>query len=132
VPKGGGGIYPTATNQQKAIQYIYWPKYIPKGLRIFQPYSFQDPPKFTQIRVLGLKIYYHLATLGSWCLFLPLVRVEVEGVDQLDAVEDGPVLGADEGAAGVGGVHVQPDVLSAFFLKTGYIVMSLDLFYRKK
>ena len=38
----------------------------------------------------------------------PLVHVEVEGVGELDAVEDGPVLRADEGAARVARVHVQP------------------------
>jgi hypothetical protein len=31
----------------------------------FQPYSLQGPLKFTQIRIFGMKIYYHLATLIS-------------------------------------------------------------------
>jgi hypothetical protein len=35
---------------------------IPNGLRIYQPSPFQDPTKFTQIKIFGLKIY-HLATL---------------------------------------------------------------------
>jgi hypothetical protein len=33
-----------------------------KWSRIYLPFPFQDPPKFTKIRILGLKIY-HLATL---------------------------------------------------------------------
>ena len=41
----------------------------------------------------------------------PLVHVEVEGVGELDAVEDGPVLRADEGAARVRRVYVQPQAL---------------------
>jgi hypothetical protein len=40
----------------------------PNGRKIFQmtkwnPFPLKDPPKFTQIGILGLKIY-HLATLG--------------------------------------------------------------------
>jgi hypothetical protein len=39
-----------------------WPKYIPNGNRIYQPFPFQDPSKFTQIGTFGLKMY-HLAPL---------------------------------------------------------------------
>jgi hypothetical protein len=36
--------------------------YIPNGHRIYQPFAFQGPPKFSQIGIFGMKIY-HLATL---------------------------------------------------------------------
>jgi hypothetical protein len=39
-------------------------RYIPNVLRIYQPFPFQGPPKFTPIGIFGLKIY-HLATLVS-------------------------------------------------------------------
>jgi hypothetical protein len=41
---------------------IKWPYYIPNGHKIYQNFPFQDPPKFTQILIFGLKIY-HLATM---------------------------------------------------------------------
>jgi hypothetical protein len=45
---------------------------LPNGHRVYQPFSFRGPPKFTQIGIFGLKIY-HLATLtlsGTlWPLF---------------------------------------------------------------
>ena len=37
--------------------------------------------------------------------------IEVEGVSQFDPVQDRPILRTDEGASGVGGIHVKPDVL---------------------
>jgi hypothetical protein len=44
------------------IKCTKWPKYIPNGYIIHQHFPFQGPPKFTQVGILGLKIY-HLATL---------------------------------------------------------------------
>jgi hypothetical protein len=44
------------------IKYNQWPNNIPNGYKIYQTFPYQDPPKFTQILFLGLKIY-HLATL---------------------------------------------------------------------
>jgi hypothetical protein len=41
----------------------------------------------------------------------PLGRVERDRVDPLDALQPYPVLGTDEGAPGVGGVHVEPQEL---------------------
>jgi hypothetical protein len=35
-------------------------------IKIYQPLPLQDPPKFTQILIFGLKIY-HLATLHPTC-----------------------------------------------------------------
>jgi hypothetical protein len=47
---------------QTAINYPKWPYNNPNGHEIYQHYHFQEPPKFTQIGILGLKIN-HLATL---------------------------------------------------------------------
>lgn len=41
----------------------------------------------------------------------PLAWVEGERVSALDAFEPAPELRANEGGAGVGGVHVQPHLL---------------------
>jgi hypothetical protein len=49
-------------NCYNAIKCPKWPKYIPNCQRIFQPFPFRGPPKFTQIGSFGLKMY-HLATL---------------------------------------------------------------------
>jgi hypothetical protein len=54
IPKGHN-IY------QKATIYTKRPQYIPNGLKIYQHFRLQDPPKFTQIWIFGMKIY-HLAT----------------------------------------------------------------------
>lgn len=43
----------------------------------------------------------------------PLGGVEGERVGEFDAVEPVAELGAQEGRAGVGGVHVQPQLLAA-------------------
>jgi hypothetical protein len=43
-------------------KYTKWQKYRPNGLKIYQHLQLQDPPKFTQIGIFGLKIC-HLATL---------------------------------------------------------------------
>jgi hypothetical protein len=48
--------------QQVTFKYTKWPQNIPNGHKIYQHLSLQDPPKFTQIGILGLKIC-HLATL---------------------------------------------------------------------
>jgi hypothetical protein len=42
------------------------PLYIPNVQKIHQPFPFQGPPTFTQIGILGLKIY-NLATLRGLC-----------------------------------------------------------------
>jgi hypothetical protein len=54
-----------------AINYSKWPQNIPNGRKnrpnghkMYQHLPSQDPPKFTQNGILGLKIY-HLATLIS-------------------------------------------------------------------
>jgi hypothetical protein len=39
-----------------------WHENRPNGNKIYQHLPLQDPPKFTQIWIFGLKIY-HLATL---------------------------------------------------------------------
>jgi hypothetical protein len=39
--------------------------YIPNGQKIYRYFPFQDPPKFTQIVIFGLKMY-HMATLMKW------------------------------------------------------------------
>jgi hypothetical protein len=44
------------------ITYTKWHENIPNGHKIYQHFPFQGPPKFTQIRILGLRIK-HLATL---------------------------------------------------------------------
>jgi hypothetical protein len=51
-------IYPIAT------KYTKWPLNIPNGRKNCQPLRSQDPPKFTQIEIFGLKIC-HLATLSE-------------------------------------------------------------------
>jgi hypothetical protein len=43
-----------------ATKYTKWPQNIPNGLKIYQHLPMQDPPKFTEIEIFGLKIY-HLA-----------------------------------------------------------------------
>jgi hypothetical protein len=54
---------------QCAIQYTSWPQNIPNGseidqvaIKIYQHLPLEEPPKFAQIAIFGLKIY-HLATL---------------------------------------------------------------------
>jgi hypothetical protein len=48
----------------------------PNGHRIYKPFPFRGPPKFTQIGIFGLKIY-HLASLdyASNITFLLLFSV---------------------------------------------------------
>jgi hypothetical protein len=50
-----------------AIKYFQWLKNRPNGHKIYQDFPWQDPPKFTQIEIFGLKTN-HLATLhwGLW------------------------------------------------------------------
>jgi predicted secreted protein len=45
-----------------ATKYTKWQLNRPKGHKIYQHLPLQDPPKFTQIGIFGLKIW-HLATL---------------------------------------------------------------------
>jgi hypothetical protein len=47
-----------------AIKYTKRPQYRPNVHKIYQHLPLQDPPKFTQIGIFGLKIC-HLATLAA-------------------------------------------------------------------
>jgi hypothetical protein len=47
---------------QMAIKYFQWPLHGPNSPKIYQHFPLQDPPKFTQIGIFGLKTN-HLATL---------------------------------------------------------------------
>jgi hypothetical protein len=38
-----------------AIKYFQWPQNRPNDHKIFQDFPLQDPPKFTQIGIFGLK-----------------------------------------------------------------------------
>jgi hypothetical protein len=49
-----------------ATKYTKWPQSRPNGRKIFQHLPLQDPPKFTQIGIFGLKTN-HLATLLAEC-----------------------------------------------------------------
>jgi hypothetical protein len=46
---------------QSALKYTKWPENGPNGHKIYKHRQLQDPPKFTQIGIFGLKVY-HLAT----------------------------------------------------------------------
>jgi hypothetical protein len=48
---------------QTAIRNTKWLSNIPNGHRIYQHFTFQGPPKYTQIAIFGLK-RNHLATLN--------------------------------------------------------------------
>jgi hypothetical protein len=50
-----------------SIKYFKWPSNRPNVRKIYQHLPLQDPPKFTQTWIFGLKIY-HLATLGIFSL----------------------------------------------------------------
>ena len=52
-------------------------------------------------------------TLGAkaFLQFLPFVRVEVEGVGQLNTIQKRSILVKDERASGVCRIDVEPDVL---------------------
>jgi hypothetical protein len=47
-----------------AVQYTKLPQNRPKGQKIYQHLLGQDPPRLTQIRIFGLKVY-HLATMNG-------------------------------------------------------------------
>jgi hypothetical protein len=47
-----------------ATKYTKWPKNRPNGYKMYQQRPLQEPLKFSQIGIFGLKIY-HLATLVS-------------------------------------------------------------------
>jgi hypothetical protein len=53
-------------------KHTIWLQNLPNGHKIYQQLQIQDPPKFTQIGVFGLKTN-HLATLRE-SLFLPLTK----------------------------------------------------------
>jgi hypothetical protein len=69
-----------------AIKYIKWPEnmYIKRPLntqyihKIYQHLSLQDTPKFTQIGIIGLKIY-HLAALFGIGLSIQLSHLKALG-----------------------------------------------------
>jgi hypothetical protein len=46
-----------------AVKYTKWPQNTPNCLQIDQQLQLRDPPKITQIGIIGLKIC-HLATLA--------------------------------------------------------------------
>jgi hypothetical protein len=52
----------TGKMYQIAIKYTKWRENWPNGYTIYHHLPLQDPPKFTQVGIFGLKIY-HLATL---------------------------------------------------------------------
>jgi hypothetical protein len=56
---------------QMALKFFQWPQNTPNGHKIYQDFSLQDPPKFTQMGIFGLKTN-HLATLlirsTRWCV----------------------------------------------------------------
>jgi hypothetical protein len=61
--KTGGNVLDWHYIIKWPLKYTYvMAKYIPNFRGIYQPFQFQDPPKFTQIGISGLKIC-HLATL---------------------------------------------------------------------
>jgi hypothetical protein len=39
-----------------ATKYMKWPEIGPNGLKLYQHLPLQDPPKFTQTGLFGLKI----------------------------------------------------------------------------
>jgi hypothetical protein len=47
---------------EMSIKYTKWAWNIPNGHKIYKHLAMQDPQKFTQICIFGMKIY-HLATL---------------------------------------------------------------------
>jgi hypothetical protein len=71
---------------QVTIKYTEWTQNIPNGHKIYQHLPFQDPPKFTQFGIFGLKIY-HLAALAETIAVMPfgshyLVHAVVLGFDR--------------------------------------------------
>jgi hypothetical protein len=58
VPKRGK-IYQMTTKCTKCLYEIYtkWTSNITNGHKIYQHFPFQSPPKYTQTRIFGLKIY---------------------------------------------------------------------------
>jgi hypothetical protein len=50
-------------NNPKREKYTKSPQKMPNGHKIYLHFPFQDPPKFTQSWIFGLKMY-HLATLS--------------------------------------------------------------------
>jgi predicted secreted protein len=62
IPKTGGNVQNNHKIFKMATKYTKWQLNRPKGHKIYQHLPLQDPPKFTQIGIFGLKIW-HLATL---------------------------------------------------------------------
>jgi hypothetical protein len=69
-------------------KYAKWPKNIPKGHRTYQHFPWQDPPKFTQVGIFGLKIN-HLATLlpSQFQLKIPIFIRRKVGATYLHLLE---------------------------------------------
>jgi hypothetical protein len=55
------------------------PQNIPNGHKKYQHLRLQDPPKFTQIGIFGLKIEYHLPRVS----FHPGVVVELGSIRRI-------------------------------------------------
>jgi hypothetical protein len=62
IPKWGKIFQNDHKLYQRAIKYFQWPQNRPIEHKIDQDFPSQDPPKFTQIWIFGLKTN-HLATL---------------------------------------------------------------------
>jgi hypothetical protein len=58
IPKRGKNYQ----SNHKAPRYTKWLENRPNGQKIYRHLQLQDPPKFTQLEIFGLKIC-HLATL---------------------------------------------------------------------
>jgi hypothetical protein len=56
-------IYQITIKLPNAIKYANGRTVFQMAIKIHQHFSFQDPPKFSQIGIFGLKIGYHLAAL---------------------------------------------------------------------
>jgi hypothetical protein len=52
-----------------AVKYTKWTSDLPNGRKIYHHLQLQDPPRFTQIWIFGLK-RYHLATLDGRSNFI--------------------------------------------------------------
>jgi hypothetical protein len=59
-----------------STRYTKWLSNIPNGHLMYQHFTFQGPPKYTQIWIFGWKTY-HLATLWEECLSVRLCIASV-------------------------------------------------------
>jgi hypothetical protein len=83
-------LYQNGKNIPNNHKYTKWLQNMQTGRKIYQHLTLQDPPKFTQMVIFGLKIC-HLATLvlvgqfvsGFFCFAFPpnfpLVEIETSG-----------------------------------------------------